>query len=152
MEVRAATLDDIPALLALAAEFIAESQYGWTFYEEAARTRFEGHINEAYTDVLIGIADGEPAGLAIMSWDRDFTAEAVSYVVKFYVRPRFRGIGLARLLVDRLVEWSHSHKCRHIFASSTANIDGVKDKVFINLFAKYGFKQQGVCLVKEVGE
>lgn len=152
MDVRAATLDDIPALLGLAHEFTDESQYGWHFYESAARTRFEAHIREEYTDVLVGVVNGRVVGLVILSWDRDFTEEAVAYVVKFYVRPEARGCGISRKLVDAILDWSQTHKCKHVFASSTANIDGKKDQMFINLFAKKGFKQQGVCLAKELGE
>jgi GNAT superfamily N-acetyltransferase len=147
-----ATEEDVTALCELAKAFIEESNYGWTYYEAAAAGRFTYHINDPESLVLIGGDNGTPAGFAIASWDRDFTREAVAYVVKFYVAPKYRGTRLARKMVDNICEWSLTNGCKHIFATNTANIEGRQDTMFSNLFSKYGFKVQGVCLAKEVNE
>lgn len=146
MIVREATAADLPGLLEIAKEFIAETGYGWTYDEDAASRRFLLHIEYPEGAVIVAEESGELAGLAILAHDQDFMAQRLGYVVKFYVRAPYRGTIAARGMVVGAVEWFQHNLCWMAFATATANIG--EDKLFANLFGKFGFKAIGPTLIR----
>lgn len=149
MKTRLATATDLPELLALAREFIAESNYGWTFHREIAESTFRRDIDHEQTDVLVVDADGQIAGCAIVAHDRDFVEQRLGFIVKFFIRQAHRGTAAGRLLAAGCVEWLKEKLCWAAFVTATANIGAAQDRQFANLFAKFGFVACGPTLMRD---
>ena len=148
--VRPASEADLPALLAGAREFVAESAYGWTFVEELAADTFRRYIGSDGGAVLVADdGDGAIAGAAIVVNDRDFCAERLGFVVKFYLRPMFRGATAGRSLALACCEWFQANLCWAAFVTATANVSA--DRLFVNLFKKFGFVELGPTMIKDFG-
>lgn len=147
MKVTSATLDDIPELLALAKQFLTESNWGWTFNEDNAIKSFYTNIVLPECDVLqIKDDKGEVLGCVMVSIENDFQDENVGDIQEFYIKPEARGTGAGRELLKAACDWFDDNKCVNVFVKATANIG--KDAAFVNLFKKYNFEVFSVVLVR----
>lgn len=142
--VRAAITADVQWLLVMAGEFTAESDHGWTLHEKIAASTLRAAIESDDADVLIPFLDGEPAGLAVVACGRDYVAERIGYLEKFYIRRRARGTPVARTLMDEVARWFDAHWCWASFATATAGVGA--DAAFVNLARRYGFEPRGPTL------
>lgn len=149
MEMKTATVEDLPALVNMAREFVAESAHGWRFDPHIAMQTFNARIGYDQSDVLCVIERGELAAAAMVIWHRDFVVEPLGFVEKFFVLPAHRGTKASRLLVGACVAWFEDHGVKAAFCTATANLSAAHDKQFINLFGKFGFKPCGDTVIRE---
>jgi GNAT superfamily N-acetyltransferase len=146
--VRPAIAADIPALVAHARAFKAESGLPGTFSEAATRRTLERAIADANWLVLVDDRAEEVRGGAIVAIDGSFTEEPEAYVQAFYVAPRWRGSAVARGLVAEICRLVDSRACVAAFTASNAAISGANDRLFANLFGRYGFRSSGPVLIR----
>lgn len=65
--------------------------------------------------------------------------QATSYIGPAYVRDQYRGMGLGKLLFDRLIEWCKAHGVRSLY-TNTWGANAATRRIFEGL---------GFCLVRE---
>lgn len=141
--IRPATFADRDAFHAVARAYIAESGQHREYSEENTQAVFELCLGG--NGALLLIADGEHgiAGGLIAYLDGAFTVQPACLVSMFYVRPEYRGTGLARALVEGVCTWADDLGCSHTFASANAMLGERETQMFVNLTRKFGFIPAG---------
>jgi ribosomal protein S18 acetylase RimI-like enzyme len=131
--VRQATAADLPRLLALMAEFYAESCY--PLDREWAAQAFGGLLNDPSRGaVWLLEEDGVPAGHVVLSvrFAMEFGG-LLAYIDDLFVKPAVRRHGLARAGLDVLLEECRRRECRAI------HVEVAPDNVAANaLYRSYG--------------
>ncbi|MBA3423074.1 MAG: GNAT family N-acetyltransferase [Rubrobacteraceae bacterium] len=112
VEVRGATPDDMPLILALIRE-LAEYEklsHEVSATEELLRDSLFGERPAA--EVLIGESDGRPAAFALFFHNfSTFLGRPGIYLEDLYVRPEFRGLGLGKAMLARLARLAKERGC-----------------------------------------
>lgn len=112
MHIRFATEDDVPLILRFIRE-LAEYErlaHAVVATEDSIRRTLFG--NPRFAEVLIGEADGEPAGFALFFHNYStFLGQPGIYLEDLYVRPELRGRGYGRQLLARLAEVARERNC-----------------------------------------
>lgn len=144
--IRVAGLDDVPDLIAIMREAVAETRWNLRFNLERAVATFREMIESDWADVLLARENTTPAGFAIIGLDDDFHDEALGYVLKFYVRAQFRKTACGRQLAKACAIWFDETGARATFASPAANIG--QDKLFQNLLAKVGYMPTAATMTR----
>lgn len=140
-------MNDLPKLVNIAKEFMAETNWGWTFSEENALKSYYTSIVHPECDIVLCLSDeNELLGAAIVAIENDFQVENVGDILEFYISAKARGTGASRELMSSMCKWFDDRKCVRVFVKATANIGN--DQAFINLFKKYGFQVSSVVLVR----
>jgi GNAT superfamily N-acetyltransferase len=107
IRLRETTIDD-PALRSLFAELDADL---WRAYPEEAGTPYTPNaalVAAGQGVVLLVEVDGEPAACGVVFQTRDpASGEPFAEVKRMYARPRLRGRGLGRLVLERLLDAAH---------------------------------------------
>lgn len=148
--IRPANENDIQALCWMARRFVEESDLPFTYNYLNSYLTFHTYINSHECIVLVDEYEDELCGGIMGALDADFVEEKVAYVTKMYVETEFRGLGTARDLVKAFEVEAKSRGASMIFASSTAGMGERVEKLFVRLFERYGFRQLGRVVVKEV--
>jgi ribosomal protein S18 acetylase RimI-like enzyme len=109
--IRAATLDDLPVLLAFEQLIIeAERPYGDTIkIENASYYDLKEYIMSDKVSVCVAVINDEIIGSGyakIVPSKPYHTHEQYSYCGFMYVKPKFRGQGINQLVIDYLKNWS----------------------------------------------
>lgn len=146
MTVRLATRDDIEAILIMAKFFCGESDYGMEYDEQASRDYLE-LLFEHLDEVAIFVNDDVTAA-TIATISQDWCKRPVCYVEKLFLMPNARGSGIARELIEQVILFAAKHNCSHVFSTATAGMGERVERMFINLFRKYGFAGCGTTIVK----
>lgn len=147
MTVRLATLDDVPAILAMAEHFVGESDYGMAFDREQSAAYLAMLLSHPRAVVMV--ADDVSAGM-IATVAHDWCKQPVCYVEKLFLMPAARGTGVARSLVAAAVEFGRQHGCSHVFSSATAGMGGTVERLYSNLFRKFDFVACGPILSRSL--
>jgi GNAT superfamily N-acetyltransferase len=150
--IRTATSDDLSALLAHGRAFAAESGLPGTFCEAATRRTLGRAMADPDWHVLVLDEANQIRGGAILAFNAGYMREPQGYVQMFYVAPAWRGTDAARRLLAAICEVADARDCIAFFASPNAAIAGRNDRVFANLFAKFGFRPLAPVLVRRRGE
>lgn len=92
---------------------------------EANRRYYETHVADGSHVAFVADADGVEAGCgAICLTDElpspDNPSGRCAYLMNIYVRPDFRGRGVATAIVNRLVETARLRGCDKIYLETTA--------------------------------
>ena len=143
-QTRFATVADVPALVALAAAFVAETTLPYEFDPAAASQTFRLFLDEPTTDVLVVEGPAAVVGFAVVGFETDFTVDPIGYLMKFYIAPGGRGTGAARALAWAARAWFEAQNCVDAWATATAGVG--QDPVFVNLMGKVGFAPTGPTL------
>ena len=111
-EVRSATKEDVPLILALIRE-LAEYEklsHEVTATEEGLREWLFGERPAA--EVLIGEVEGRPAAFALFFHNfSTFLGKPGIYLEDLYVRPEFRGRGMGKAMLARLAKLAKERGC-----------------------------------------
>jgi GNAT superfamily N-acetyltransferase len=141
IHIRKATLDDLPHLLKFEQGIIsAERPFDETlvsekfhYYDLAER------IREADAEVVVAEVNGEVVGggSAIIKEGKSYnTFTSYSFLGFMYVEPAYRGKGVNKLIIEKLVEWSHKKGLKEI------RLQVYSDNIpAIRAYEKVGFKQ-----------
>lgn len=97
---------------------------------------------------VIARVDGKLAGIVAMYFVRTFYKETECDVIMFYVAPEYRGTGVARGLVNALTMISDKEGAAIIYTTSGSGMTGSNNKMYTNLFSKFGFKGLGTELIR----
>lgn len=135
-------------LLVLASEFADETDHRLSFNNEIAAERFVACGADENQDVICCTIEDELAGIAIVAVDTDFINETWGYIVKFYVRQKYRRSGVGRGLLASVEEWFDKKDALYRWATATAGVG--QDQAFINLFKKFGYEDGGKTLVRRI--
>ncbi len=148
--IRKANLSDLPFLIPLFRRFVEESSLPFTFDEETTISYLTVVMEIENVIILVEEDDGVITGLILGSVDRDFCRESCAYVEKMYVETEFRGLGTARALVETFQDEAKKLGASIIFASATAGMGDRVEKLYVNLFGRYGYTVLGRILCKEI--
>jgi GNAT superfamily N-acetyltransferase len=112
IEIRAASEDDVPLILALVKEL---AEYERLSHEVVAT---EGMLRDSVfgerrvAEVLIGYYGDDPAGFALFFHNfSTFLGRPGIYLEDLYVRPEFRGAGIGRALLVHLARLARERNC-----------------------------------------
>lgn len=142
--IRYATDDDIDAVESLCREFAEQSMYGkvMTYSKENALECIKN-----WSSILVAEIDGKLVGFGAIVIATEFFNEREADIDKFYVQPKYRGTGIARMLAENLIKLAIANDARVIYALCGSGIDEKNDKMFENLWKKFGLKKTGCLMV-----
>lgn len=142
--IRFATENDIEAVEALCREFAEQTMYGkvMTYSREKAL-----ECIKEWSSILVAEIDGKLVGFGALVIATEFFEEREADIDKFYVQPEYRGTGIARMLAENLVKLAIANDARVIYALCGSGIDEKNDKMFENLWKKFGLKKTGCLMV-----
>ena len=148
--IRPAVEADIPELISMGLSALQESSIPFTADTElASQVLLNGihsdthiHLVEDNGEILTGYITGVV--------ERDFTVELFAYMMKMYVRRKFRGSGTARALLAAFNEEAENLGASMFFASSTYQYNEIEEKQFVNLFHKHGYETLGSVLMRRI--
>src|SRR5262245_1729217 len=137
----------MPTLAAFGRTFAAESGLPGTYCDDATRRTLARALADPDWEVLVLDEDGEIRGGTILAFNASYIEEPQGYVQMFYVAPRWRRTTTARRLVAAICDIAERRGCAAVFVSPNAAITGSNDRLFVNLFAKFGFQPLAPVLV-----
>lgn len=147
--IRKAVESDIDQLLGMANRFIGESGLPLSFDRDIAYKTLELSIDNSI--FMVYDINGILAG-AIMGYvQQEFTIEGCAYIVKLYVEPEFRGLGVSRSMVRAFDDEAARLGASCCFTSSGSLIGSNGEKLYDNLFIKQGYLPSGRAMVKDYG-
>lgn len=141
IQIRPATLEDLSAILRFEQGIIAtERPFDPTllsgefhYYDLAAR------IKDPEAEVVVADDEGKvvASGSAIIKEGKPYNAfKQYAFLGFMYVQPNYRGQGLNRLIIEKLVEWSHQKGIKEIrLQVYSENLPAIK------AYEKVGFKK-----------
>lgn len=126
--------------------YFNESTYSNLEYDPV-RTRMT--ITNWLNNVCFVAKDGDRiAGVFSMWFTQTFYKQIESDVEMFFVHPDYRGTEVARMLVDELVRQSDKVDSAVIYTACASGINDRNNKLYTNLFKKFGFKELGTEVVR----
>jgi GNAT superfamily N-acetyltransferase len=143
---------DIDEFMDVAEAFFRESRNrDYTVDLKRYRHLILASVGVPSVSILVAVEDGIVAGYAILNLMMDFTQEPIGDMYQFYVRPEYRGSGVARGLRDAVVKRFDEWGCplSHISADAGIDEDGSATLLFRNLWAKAGYSVTGVTMTRK---
>ncbi len=141
---------DLEFLIPMFRRFVQETGLPFTFDVEATIFHITVLMESDDAIALIEDDDGIITGVILGSVEQDCCRELCAYVIKLYVEVEFRGLGTSRALVEAFQDEAKKLGASIIFASSTAGMGNRVEKLYVNLFGRYGFATLGRVLYKEI--
>lgn len=148
MEIRVATVEDLPILVRFGEAFMQESPH----YQSRAYDpiKAEKHFKQLLiTGALFVVAQddvicGGFAGGAGKDW---FNDEKIAFDYVMYVHPEYRKTRAAYLLVQAFINWAHAIGADRVQCGTTT---GVESRGCIRLYQHFGFTEYGTVLNLEL--
>lgn len=142
-----ATHDDLDDILDLLhSSYFKESVYSALDYDPlAARLTVQNWLDEI---VILARVEGKLVGIMSMYFIKTFYKQPECDIIMFYVHPDYRGTGISRALVNAIVMLSDKNNAAVIYTTSASGMDESNDKLYTNLFKKFGFKVLGTELIR----
>lgn len=143
--------EDLDAIYELCLPYCQESQYGALFgvCEKTSKDTFGMSLNHPEMHAFVTEHDGKLTGIAIIVQSTSFFRGFEADIEFFYVAPDARANGTSRLLLDACYDWAEEQpdlNALHCGCHSMMDDDGKNEKLYTNLFKKYGFEVTGVNL------
>lgn len=92
---------------------------------------------------------GEIAGVFAMGFAQTYYKQHECDVVMFYVRPKHRATGLSRMMVKAIDGLCKNHgNVGAIYTSCASGVSERNNKLYRNLYKKFGFQVLGTEMVK----
>lgn len=149
MELRPATLIDVPTLVEFGAAFIQESPnyHGRNYSSEHAAKHYEELI-KGNGVLLVVEHDGQLCGGFAGGIGKDwFSGEKTAFDYVMYVKPEFRKSRTAYLLIQTFISWARLMGADRIQCGTTT---GVESNACIKLYKHFGFTEFGTVLNMEL--
>ncbi|MCA0996616.1 GNAT family N-acetyltransferase [Alloyangia pacifica] len=136
VRVRTAGLSDFEALAALFPEFFAED--GISVDPEAIRTNLHRMLQDDRACIFVAEAGANIVGMAsgILTFGVEFGCSAE--VEDLYVVPSFRGRGLAKALLNCVLDWADSRGAAEIILVVTEEAE--RNQGLTGFYEGFGFK------------
>ena len=153
--VRRATPDDLPVVVALAADFVAEqrAQRGGALWEATDGRALRSHdalaraVDDPTKLVALGCIDTVPVGLLVTHLEALDDGTPLAVVVALYVEPEGRKVGVGSALLEAAISWAAARGCGGIDATVLpGNRDGK------NFFEMHGMVARAIRVHRAVGE
>lgn len=146
--VRDATLDDIPAMVALGAIMHAESRYSFMAYDGEKVAITLKTLMQTGGFVRVHVKDGEiDGGMVGYMGNPWFSGERVASELALFVVPGKRGGMAAWYLLSEFVAWAEQQGAREITLAITT---GVKVEETGRMYQRLGFEQVGGVFKRRV--
>lgn len=146
MQIRDATPADLPALLEIYNEAVANTTASWDYEPWSPVQHADWYADkiESGFPVLVAVEDDEVLGVASFGEFHHKVGYAHTREHKVYLRPSARGRGLARLLLEPLIERARQDGVHTLIALVSAD-----NEASLRLHARLGFVEVG--RLREVG-
>lgn len=143
-----ATYQDVHEIEPFLYEYFKESGYsdGLTYDADTTKATIAQWIPQI---CVLARVDGQLAGIFAMYFTHTYYKEPECDVIIFYVSPEYRGTGVSRGLVNALTAISDKNGAAVIYTSSASGISSKNNKMYANLFTKFGFEDLGTELIRK---
>lgn len=144
--IRSAIEKDLDAILTIYNDAILNTTAVYDYNPHTPKMRFDWFIDKKAHNfpVLVAEKDGIVGGFATYGPFRNWAAYQHTAEHSVYVHPDFRGQGIAKLLLKRIIETAQSNGVHTLIAGIDSD-----NAVSIYLHQQFGFKE--VALFHEVG-
>jgi GNAT superfamily N-acetyltransferase len=151
--VRPATASDVPRLVELAEQAIAELSAlrgGAVWARTAARPApladgFAAQLAAADHHVLLGTYEDAPVGYGVARVDVLRDASRLGVVTDLYVEPAARAVGIGEALMAALVEWCEGEGCSGVDSLALPG-----DRATKNFFESFGLVARALIVHKDL--
>lgn len=145
--IREATKDDVKELLRLAWDFFEESMFNGTFTVRKCALHFFNLIDNHV--FLVAERDNQIVGyITGFHVEYYFNDETEVQLNLFYVKPEYRGEGIASELLQSFTEKAAELGASRVFG---ANHSGVEQEAFRKIMEKHGFTKFSDYMVMNYG-
>jgi len=149
MQVRPATLKDMPSLLAMARQFILEAPNysGRELNENALEANLTAVIQGQGAIFVTEHKDVLTGGIVCLTIKDWFNNQIIAFEQVFYVVPEYRSTQSALLLIDSFVSWAKHMNAGRVQCGTTT---GINTDGCVRLYKHFGFNEYGILLDLEL--
>ena len=149
MQVRTATLKDMPSLLAMARQFILEAPNysGRELNENALEANLTAVIQGQGAIFVTEHKDALTGGIVCLTTKDWFNNQIIAFEQVFYVVPEYRSTQSALLLIDSFVSWSKHMNAKRVQCGTTT---GISTDGCVRLYRHFGFTEYGILMDLEL--
>lgn len=149
MQVRPATLKDMPSLLAMARQFILEAPNysGRELNENALEANLTAVIQGQGAIFVTEHKDALTGGIVCLTTKDWFNNQIIAFEQVFYVVPEYRSTQSALLLIDSFVGWSKHMNAKRVQCGTTT---GISTNGCVRLYRHFGFTEYGILMDLEL--
>ena len=149
MQVRPATLKDMPSLLAMARQFILEAPnyLGRELNENALEANLTAVIQGQGAIFVTEHKDALTGGIVCLTTKDWFNNQIIAFEQVFYVVPEYRSTQSALLLIDSFVSWSKHMNAKRVQCGTTT---GISTDGCVRLYRHFGFTEYGILMDLEL--
>ena len=149
MQVRPATLKDMPSLLAMARQFILEAPNysGRELNEDALEENLTAVIRGQGAIFVTEHKDALTGGIVCLTTKDWFNNQIIAFEQVFYVVPEYRSTQSALLLIDSFVSWAKHMNAGRVQCGTTT---GINTQSCVRLYNHFGFNEYGILLDLEL--
>ena len=151
IECKLATLEDIPAIVALGEHFFKESQYsylGIEFSDKVTEMALYETIKGGMFPIILALKNDKIIGGISIIYDYCFSERPVAVLQYIFVEKAFRRGIVGRMLVHHAMEIAKGDGATAFFAPINSGTKHVRS--LANLFQKGGFLPSGVILSRSL--
>ena len=149
MQVRPATLKDMPSLLAMARQFILEAPNysGRELDENALEANLTAVIQGQGAIFVTEHKDVLTGGIVCLTTKDWFNNQIIAFEQVFYIVPEYRSTQSALLLIDSFVSWSKHMNAKRVQCGTTT---GISTNGCVRLYRHFGFTEYGILMDLEL--
>ena len=149
MQVRPATLKDMPSLLAMARQFILEAPNysGRELNENALEANLTAVIQGQGAIFVTEHKDVLTGGIVCLTTKDWFNNQIIAFEQVFYIVPEYRLTQSALLLIDSFVSWAKHMNAGRVQCGTTT---GINTDGCVRLYKHFGFNEYGILLDLEL--
>ena len=149
MQVRPATLKDMPSLLAMARQFILEAPNysGRELNENALEANLAAVIQGQGAIFVTEHKDALTGGIVCLTTKDWFNNQIIAFEQVFYIVPEYRSTQSALLLIDSFVSWSKHMNAKRVQCGTTT---GINTDGCVRLYKHFGFTEYGILMDLEL--